>query len=202
VFTFSAIPTTATSVVVRATDSDGVSSSNGTEGVLSLRSGRVKVSNAFGSEKASLSIPVQTQFWNGKAWVLNSADSCTSIPAASVVRAGYLDYKGAATTAWSTTPSAVTISGGNGTLSLSAPSPSSTGSVDFAFNLGATATDQSCLSAHPNSTGANLSWLRARNGTGNDCNGVSTYDRDPSARATFGVYQPESKKTVYVRDMY
>ncbi len=203
-FTFNSKVTTPTAVSFTATDHtySAVNSVGHTEEAISLRSGRIKVSNAFGSEKAGLSIPVQTQFWSGKAWVLNSADSCTSIPAASVVRAGYLDYKGAATTAWSTTPSAVTISGGNGTLSLSAPSPSSTGSVDFAFNLGATATDQSCLSAHPNSTGANLSWLRARNGTGNDCNGVSTDDRDPSARATFGVYQPESNKAVYVRDMY
>ncbi|MBI2734093.1 MAG: LamG domain-containing protein, partial [Aquabacterium sp.] len=137
-----------------------------------------------------------------KAWVLNSADSCTSIPAASVARSNYLDSKGAATAAWSTTPSAVTISGGNGNLILSAPSPSATGSVDFAFNLGSTSTDQSCLSSRPSSTGASLSWLRAQNGSTNSCAGVTTYDRDPSARATFGVYQPETRKAVFVRDLH
>ena len=149
-----------------------------------------------------LSVPVQAQYWNGKAWVLNASDSCTSVPAASVALSNYMDSKGAATAGWTTTPSAVTISSGNGTLSLGAPSPSSTGSVDFAFNLGATTTDQSCLASHPASTAANLSWLRAQNGSANGCAGVSTYDRDPSARATFGVYQPETKKAVYSRELY
>lgn len=203
VFDFTNKLTTATSVTIRATDTSGLSSSNGTEASLSLRSGRVKVSNAFGSEKSILTVPVQTQYWNGKAWVVNSADSCTSIPAASVVRSNYLDSKGASTTAWTTTPSAVTISSGNGDLILSAPSPSATGSVDFAFNLGASSTDQSCLLNHPSSTGASLSWLRAQNGSTNGCAGVLTYDRDPSARATFGVYdQPEIRKAVFSRDLY
>lgn len=202
VFTFTNKLTSATSVIIRAADSDAVSSSSGTEGALSLRSGRVKISNAFGSEKSSLSVPVQVQSWNGKAWVINSQDSCTSIPAASVVRSNYLDNKGATTSSWSTTPTAVTITGGNGTLYLSAPTGGMTGSVDFAFNLGASTTDQSCLSTHPASTGASLSWLRAQNGTSGSCAGVTTYDRDPSARATFGVYQPESKRAVYQRELY
>lgn len=201
-FTFTNKLTAATSVTIRATDADAVSSSSGSDGSLSLRSGRIKISNAFGSEKTSLSVPVQTQYWNGKAWVINGQDSCTSIPAASVVRSNYVDNKGASTAGWSTTPSAVTIVGGNGTLSLSAPTDGVTGSVDFAFNLGATATDQSCLSSHPASTGAAMTWLRAQNGTSGSCAGVVTYDRDPSARATFGVYQPESRKAVYQRELY
>lgn len=202
VFTFTNKLTSATAVTIRAADADAVSSSNGTDGSLSVRSGRVKVSNAFGSEKTSLSVPVQTQYWNGKAWVINSQDNCTSIPATAVVRSNYLDNKGASTTAWSTTPTSVTITGGNGTLYLSAPTGGATGSVDFAFNLGATGTDQSCLSSHPASSGASLPWLRAQNGTTGSCAGVTTFDRDPSARATFGVYQPEAKKTVYQRELY
>lgn len=202
-FTFTNKLTAPTSVTVRATDTDGASSSGGTEGALALRSGRLRVSNAFGSEKQALLVPVQVQYWSGGAWVLNSADSCTSIPAAAVVRAGYLDHKGDTSTSWSTTPSAVTITGGNGILTLSAPSVSgSTGSVDFAFNLGSGGTDQSCLSSHPASTGANLSWLRGRNGSANSCNGVSTYDRDPSARATFGIYHPETKRAVHSRELF
>ena len=56
-------------------------------------------------------------------------------------------------------PSAITIAAGSGLLTLSAPSPAgagSTGSVDLALNLGAAAADQSCLAAHPASTGAAL----------------------------------------------
>lgn len=163
-----------------------------------LRSGRLWLSNVFGSEKAALQLPVQAQYWTGKTWALNSADHCTTVPAASVVRAGYLSYQGSATTAWTTTPSALTILGGNGTVSLSAPTPAgSTGSVDLALNLGSTTTDASCLSSHPASTGAGLPWLRGRNGS---C--ASTWDRDPAARASFGVASPETRKTVHVRELY
>lgn len=202
-FTFTSKLTSPTSLVtMQAVDTSGVSSASGTQGSVTLRSGRLKVSNAFGSEKSTLSVPVQAQYWNGKAWVVNSSDSCTSVPAASVVLTNYLDYKGAATAGWATAASVVSIGSGNGTLTLSAPSPTATGSVDFAFNLGATTTDQSCLSSHPASTAASLSWLRAQNGSSNSCSGVLTYDRDPSARATFGVYKPESTKTVFSRDIY
>lgn len=211
-FTFTNKLTASTSVGVRATETAGTVSSSGWDGSLSVRSGRIKVSNAFGSEKGSLDIPVQAQFWNGKAWVLNSDDSCTSIPVASVVRSNYLDYKGASTAAWTTTPAtkatvnsvpmAVSINGGNGLLTLGSPSPTATGSVDFAFNLGTGSVDQSCLASHPSSTGANRDWLRSLNGSANSCAGLTSYDRDPGARATFGVYRPETNKAVFTRDMY
>jgi MSHA biogenesis protein MshQ len=156
------------------------------------------LSNAYGSEKTGLQLPVQAQYWTGRAWVLNSADSCTSVPAASVVRAGYLSFQGSATSAWTTTPGALTALGGLGSIALSAPSPAgSTGSVDIALNLGSTTTDASCLTSHPASTGASLSWLRGRNGS---C--ASTWDRDPAARASFGIATPETRKTVHVRELY
>lgn len=214
VFTFTNKLTSPTSVPLRVLDSLGVSSASGTEKTLVVRSGRLKVSNAFASNnKTSLDIPVQAQYWNGKTWAVNSQDSCSYIPVASVARSNYLDYKGASTGAWSTTPvtkatvngvpMAVAMSAGNGVLTLSAPTPTATGSVDFAFNLGAGVQDASCLSGNkPTSTGANLTWLRALNGGANTCAGVTTYDRDPGARATFGVYQPESKKAVFARDVY
>jgi MSHA biogenesis protein MshQ len=39
-------------------------------------------------------------------------------------------------------------------------------------------------------------WLRSLNGCAND------YSRDPSARATFGVFSPESKATIHVRELF
>jgi MSHA biogenesis protein MshQ len=163
-----------------------------------LRSGRLVLSNVYGSEKTALQLPVQAQYWTGRAWALNSADSCTTVPTTAIVRSNYLSYQGSATTAWTTTPGALTLLGGNGTVSLSAPSPSgSTGSVDIALNLGSTAADLSCLSSHPASTGAGLAWLRGRNGS---C--ASTWDRDPAARASFGIASPETRKTVHVRELY
>lgn len=189
--------TAAQTLVVRAIDADAVSSAGGSEGSTGLRSGRLRLSNAFGSEKAALAVPVAAQYWSGSAWVANSADNCTSVPASAVVRAGYVDGRGASTTAWTTTASAITISAGQGVLSLSAPSPAVTGSVDIALNLGTASTDQSCLAVHPASSGAARPWLRAQHGS---CS--TAWDRDPSARASFGIYTPETRKTVHVREIF
>ncbi|MGC4060969.1 MAG: hypothetical protein QM749_09010 [Aquabacterium sp.] len=202
-FTFTNKLTMPMSVSLRAMDANNVSSSNGgSEPSVALRSGRLKMSNAFGAGKVSLAIPVQAQYWNGKTWVINNVDGCTVVPAASVALSNYLDAKGQATSSWSTSASGVSISSGIGTLTLGAPSSSGTGSVDVALNLGATSTDKSCLAGHPGSTGANKAWLRAQNGALNACAGVTTYDRDPSARATFGVYSPESKKLIFIQEMF
>ena len=184
-------------LVVRATDADAVSSSGYAEGSTLLRSGRLRLSNAFGSEKSALAMTVQAQYWGGNAWVPSSSDNCSVLPAASIVRSSYLDNKGASTSAWTTSASSVAISGGSGTLALSAPSPASTGSVDIAINLGATTTDQSCLATHPASTGAALPWLRSLQGS---C--AATFDRDPAARASFGIYSPETRKTLHVREIF
>jgi len=187
-------------LTVRAIDAHAVSSAGYLEGSTPLRSGRLRLSNAFGSEKSALLLSVQTQYWSGNTWVLNDADSCSVMPAPAVVLSDYLDNQGApstAATAWSTTASAFTVSNGGATLVLSAPSPPLTGSIDLALNLGTTATDESCLTTHPPSTGAALPWLRSQNG------GCSTaWTRDPSARATFGVYSPETRRLIHVREIF
>ncbi len=204
VFTFTSKLTGATAITLRALDADSISSSGYAEPTLGMRSGRLTFSNAFASEKASLDIPVQAQYWSGKAWILNNLDVCSVVPVSAVSRSGYVDNKGASTAAWTTTvtpvgatTNAVVISGGNGTLTLGAPSPTATGSVGIAFNLGATTADNGCLSTHAVTTGAGLSWLRSRNG-----NCAATYDRDPSARISFGVYSPETQRTVHLRDVF
>ncbi|MFD2452591.1 DUF6701 domain-containing protein [Ideonella paludis] len=185
-------------ISLRATDTDGVSSSTFAEGSMVLRSGRLVLSNAFGSEKAPLQIPMQLQYWSGKSWVLNSADTCTVISPASVVRARTLAHNNAPAT-WTSTISSVSLFGGSGYITLGAPSGGGTGSVDLAVNLGVgvNTADESCLPAHGNATGAGLPWLRSRQGS---C--ASSYDRDPSARGTFGVYAPETRRSVHVREVF
>lgn len=153
-----------------------------------VRFGRVRLSNAFGSEKSSLPVAVQAQYWSGNSWVINGADGCTSLPANIFALSGAL--------AANTSASAVALVGGSGTLTLAKPNPAATGSVDVAVNLGAGGSDQSCLSTHGGAAGGQP-WLRSRNG-----NCAATYDRDPSARATFGIYSPETKKTIHVRELY
>ena len=121
---------------------------------------------------------------------------------------GYLDAKGASTSDWHTAVvpdangKAISIVGGNGTLTLASPTPHSAqaavGSVDVALNLGTTTTDASCLpTPRPATTGANLPWLRAQFGSANGCAGLSDFRRDPSMRASFGIYAPELKRIIH-----
>jgi len=200
-YTYATKLTPQATLVVRATDTDGASSANAAtpiEGSTLLRSGRLRLSSAWGSEKTPLQVAVQAQYWSGKAWVLNNADNCTVVPAAAASKSNPIDSKGAVSGAMNNTLSAITLAGGQGNLGVSAASPIATGSIDIALNLGSAGTDQSCVSGtRPASTGAALPWLRSQNG---GCSAL--WDRDPSARATFGVYAPESTKTVHARELF
>ncbi|MBN8487253.1 MAG: hypothetical protein J0M20_05950 [Burkholderiales bacterium] len=196
-FSFSSKLTTEQTIRVRAVDANGISSQDYAEGEMLVRSGRLTVSNAFGTDQSSLQLPLQVQTWSGRSWVLNSDDSCSVVPTSAVVRPRVLNHNGSTAT-WSSAVSAVSLSAGQGTITLAPPSPSGTGTVDVAVNLGSgTAADQSCLSSHASSAGAGPPWLRSRNGA---C--AATWDRDPSARATFGVYAPETRKSIHLRELF
>jgi MSHA biogenesis protein MshQ len=163
-----------------------------------LRSGRLRLFNAFGSEKVALTLQVQAEYWSGAAWQLNSADTCTSVPSTAVATSNRRSGTGSAATWTTTATSSGPLAGGRGSITLSAPGAGNTGSVDLALNLGSgTAPDQSCLASHPSLPGAAVSWLRSQNGS---C--AATWDRDPSARASFGIYSPETSKTVHVREIF
>jgi MSHA biogenesis protein MshQ len=183
---------TSSPLKVRATETaDPTVSSSGheslTTSVTSIRSGRLKLSNAFGSEKSPLTMVVQAQYWSGQTWVANSADGSTSLAANAFALSGAL--------AGSTSASTITLVGGVSTLTLAAPGPA-TGSVDVAINLGISGSDQSCLATH-GGTAASKPWLRSQNGS---C--PTAYDSDPSARATFGVYALETRKSIHVREQF
>ena len=195
-FVFNSLPYyLAPPIQIHAEDADSVTSS-GANGSIIIRQGRLRVFNAFGSERANLSLPLQAEYWTGKSWVLNSADSFTVIPAGSVALSGYLGTLSAVNLGASHV-SGTTLAGGQGSIVLAMPSPAATGSVDLAINFGTGAADQSCLTSHPGTTGAAIPWLRSIYG---DC--AATYDRDPSARGSFGIYAPETNRTIHVRELF
>lgn len=197
-----------TNIHIRAVDTDAVTSllaipANSVEGGVSVANGRLRLFNNFGSEKSSLLLSMQTQFWSGKSWVPSSTDSTTTIPATSVALSNYRDGTGVPTASWTTTASGPgTFALGQGTLTLSAPAPAGkTGCVDVAINLGTTTQDSSCLATHPVMTApaSSLAWLRSQNGS---CAASTAYAADPSASACFGVYAPETRKIVHVRELF
>ena len=189
-----------TSITVKAApvDLDGVALSATAVGAgTPLRWGRLRLSNAYGSATASLQVPVVAEYWSGNSWVLNSADNCTLLAAGNVVLSNPRNAAGGTSSATSSA-GATALATGSGLITLATPTPAGSSlSLDLALNLGSSSTDLSCQASHPASVGAAKPWLRAQNGS---C--AASADRDPSARASFGLYSPESRKTVHARDIF
>ncbi len=211
-FTFTTKLTAAGLLSLRAIDADGVSSAGFAEGSTSERSGRLRLSNAFGSKSSPLGLAVETQYWTGKAWAKNAQDSCTSIPAAAIALFNKqrgdppppppLPTPNPDTVLNNTVSAAVAITGGAGTLTLSAATPAAAGSLDLAINLGTgSSMDKACSSATRSATtGAGLPWLRSQYGSAGGCG--TAWDRDPSARASFGIFSPETRKSIHAREIF
>ncbi len=162
-----------------------------------MRFGRLKLSNALGSELLNLPIPLQAQYWSGTAFVTNTQDNCTVLSASNVALGNYRKNLSATSMGTSHIIPGAALLNGKGSLSLSKPAPAAGGSVDIALNLGTASPDQSCLSWSPStpaSTGASMAYLR-----GKWCG--ANQDRDPGARATFGVYK-NANEFIYMREMY
>lgn len=187
-------PAAASTLTLRATDGDGVSSSGHTEGTTSLRSGRLWLGNAYGSDRANLALPYEAQQWNGSAFVKNTADSCTSFAAANL---GLGNYQGGLSAANMGIArfSVGAIAAGAGTIAITAPAAATAGSVDLFVNLGATGAPSDC-GGIGGGTSAARPWL-----SGKWCG--SNYDRNPTARATFGVFGSSARRgSIYLRESY
>ncbi len=190
--------------------SDGATSTQTPTGAWPVRSGRLVLSDAYGSERAALDMSVQAQHWSGKSWVHNTADGCTRVPSASVGLSQHRNQAGQAMAAFATPPvtqltllgqpQAVVLQSGRGTLRLGAPPAGVTGTVDVSLNLGLTSTDRACVGAHPNTSGAGVTWLRGPLGSSVSC--TSANDRDPGAKATFGVFAPELRRVIHTQDLF
>lgn len=158
-----------------------------------VRHGRIKIGNVYGSELLPLSIPLTVEYWNGSAFITNTLDNQTLL---SVANIGLANYSGNLAAGETTATVGGAFVAGVGSLSLSAPSVGNSGSVDIIVNSGATATVAPCsaLTPDPTTSGAQLNYLR-----GKWCG--STHDKDPVARATFGLYKGNDKQ-IYFRELY
>ncbi|MDR3390919.1 MAG: hypothetical protein P4L77_04205 [Sulfuriferula sp.] len=163
-------------------------------GNLSLRFGRLWLGNAYGSEKSSLSLPYEVQYWNGLAFVKNTADYATALTAANF---GLGNYKNSvnATNLPATALTLGTYSTGSGSVTLAAPNAS--GSADVVAILGSPLNMCTVWTpTYPSGTPVVATYLR-----GNWCGG--SYVKDPAVRATFGIFGSSSKKgVIYLRESY
>lgn len=121
-YIFNVVPTAPAVVKVRAVDSvnASVSSSGFAEGTTTIRSGRIKVSNAHGSELLPLPLTATVQFWNGTFWGVSATDSVTSLTLAATYNV--LNKSGVTTGTTTPTPAgAATVANGILNISLSRP---------------------------------------------------------------------------------
>ena len=147
-----------------------------------LRFGRLRLDNAHGSQLLPLAIPYRAEYWNGTTFVQNTADSCTVVSANNIGFAQYLGNLNAGNlgvASLTVTP----LVAGAGSIRLGKPTPAAFGSVDVLLNLGSAGSPSNCPGLpSAGSTPAVLPYL-----SGQWCG--SAHDRDPTARATFGVYK-------------
>lgn len=134
-----------------------------------LRYGVLKLSDGQSTAVSPASMQVIAQYWNGSSFVTNTDDVCTAIN----FNTGTI----AASTATKPTAknSSTTLSNGVGALMLNASV-----AANVAIKMGAS--DNNCVSATA-TAGAPLNALSGYLG-GISCS--SSYDKDPSARLTFG----------------
>jgi MSHA biogenesis protein MshQ len=189
-YQFTTSETPPLTLVLRAAENggDGVSSvghetaANQAE----IRGGRIHLFNAYGSELASLLMPMKLEYYSAAdGWVPNASDACTAVALANLDLQNAIDNpaQGVATININNGPpvktSTVTVttpSAGVGSLSFSAPGSGGYGYADARVDLTA------------------QSWLRF------DWDGNGT-DDDPSARANFGLYRG-SPKHIYMRERF
>jgi hypothetical protein len=147
-----------------------------------MRYGRLRMQNAFGSESLDLPVPVIAQYWNGKGWIQNVDDSCTSIVAptsgsgltfygevAANVKGNHLSASETTATVSATTK----LAAGDAKLKLSKPGLGNNGYVDITFTA---------------PVWLQFPWKGAAN-------------TNPTARATFGIYK-NANEFIYLREIY
>ena len=183
-------PAPTTFITVTAAPTDGEASLKAGTVVgdgAQLRFGRLQMKNAYGSERLPLPVPLEAQYWTaGGYYITNKDDSCTVIPAASIVMSNYVKQLVACDTQLSPTGGIALQTGklpGTG-LVLSRPNAGHAGSVDLQFNVTSQPYGMSCVQpAASLATAASMPWFGA----------------SPIARATFGIYK---SRLIYSRENY
>jgi hypothetical protein len=190
-YTFAA-PAVPAIITMRAVDSDGVTSSVPVEGTTQIRSGRIRLTNAHGSELLPLSMPIVMQYFTNDGWVTNLSDICSVLVAGNFAFSSPGNNLAACETALTLTGSSPSY-----TASLSAPGNGNNGWTDLTLNLGAAPAGNACTTAQAGYSGAattaGLPWLQFP-WTG----GAAT---NPTARATFGIYKGAGQ-FIYQRENY
>lgn len=172
--------------------------------VTDVRYGRIKLSNAHGSELLPLPLTATVQYWDGSGWVLNNADTVTTLLASDFALA-FPAGTASKPNNLAACETALTVAGGSPmfALNLSKPGNGNNGWTNLTLNLGAVAAGNQCTvvgGAGAAATTTNQPWLQFPVGA------------NPVARATFGVMggngamkangMREGNEFIYLRENY
>lgn len=175
-------------LTLRATDTEAITSNGFTEGAASIRSGRVRLLNAYGSERLDLPMAMRAEIWAvGGGWQTHAADTCTTTNLVFTAIAGMDDIRASTCVRDSGSPGASGM--GCAAAGAAARQFREAGVAGFAgdFNLWLQAPQ---AAGAFNVTATVPAWLQF-NWAGAVAN--------PSARATFGVYR---SPLIYRRENY
>lgn len=140
----------------------------------SLRFGRLRMENVFGSELNPLTMPVIAEYWSGSFFEKNTLDTCTVIVDADLVStpvpAGLL--------------SVPTVLG----------APASAGDIDYSYPAPGAGNDGHVDTTTDLNLSAEL-WLRF------DWDLDGEFDNDPFARANFGIFEGNPVQ-IYIQQIY
>jgi MSHA biogenesis protein MshQ len=141
--------------------------------------GRLLINNIHGSELTALVMPMQIEIFNdSKTWEIHTADTTTQMADDD------LKFIDKLSSAYNSKPEVVNKPALSGVLNvnLSSPGPDIDGYIDVTPDL--------------SDTGANLEWLKF------DWSGTSsTFDENPTAKATFGIYKGSSFQ-IYIQQAF
>lgn len=171
-FTFTDKRTPPATVRVRANDADTANAAGSQEGVVDVRSGRLRLANAHGSERLPLKIPLAAEYFDGAVFRTNSADNCTGFTASQLTLSNWQRNLNPGETAPVAGTFPLTLASGLASITLSAPGVGNSGSVDLTLDVPA--------------------WL--------EFDWAGTVG-DPKARATFGIFRAPGP-LIYRRERY
>ncbi len=175
-----------------------------------LRFGRLRVQNALGSSRLALPVPMRLEYWNGTAFAVNADDSCTTLPRNTIALGSYtgaLDPGGGNCKTF-IQQDPLNFASGLATAMLAAPTGAVSGSVlltpqlrspaaaGFSCDNASSGEDALASAARPYLLGR---WNDAANP---DANANTSYDDNPSGRASFGLYGSQPRNYIYFREIY
>jgi len=130
----------ALAVLDLAVNAGGTPNTHGKVGSTKARYGRMKLSNAHGSELLKLPVGVTAQYWDGTTYITNALDNSSTFAAGDLIFSNWQKLTPSSTwaagsTSVATPPASVVFAGGTGGFILAKPGANKTGSVDMTVNI-------------------------------------------------------------------